>query len=777
MEWRRSARQQERLQKKREESQQREQEEQKRADRESAPLRAFEEEQRKVRAVMAKKLGYDPGRPRGNNPSAPATVVPLLPTSPPKILPSLPVNEQPDTTTITETARNPSQSTATLKTQRDGDKDFCRLHMPGHAVAVSLETLLNVSGGEDMVGKFAELETKATGLREDKALKRLVENGYAEESVTGDEPRHPQNSKIDGTYWLAALASRAFPQEEPRVYHLDYQGQPTKDLPSEGDYQHKRRYDAMLLAVGSHRQTISNCLVNIEYASATAPSTEFNPFVGSSSGYTKSQQTIKNSDDILSVQSTRTHVLSLSFHGRAFLKGDAKKADRKSSRVLLQVFMLTPERVDVALIEDCFGDGINRLAALLETLRTASIYQLGLCPLIDYSLTDGKLGKITPKALHLPPTPNNSGPSTPTINLLADMRLSSPRCRPFGRSTLVLAGRIEELQTDVVAKFAHIADTRPWREVDMSECLFSDPTDLPSYAVEAIYSYASPRRLPAIRPAATASVDEGQGTLRSEPPQSQGKAVAIVPRHLEVVVFDSPHDAVPIAKAKSADDFIDVLIRLFEAILDAFIRGVMHGDVSSPNVLVTIDGKLRFIDWEVARRFGAPATEGTVTGTLDTMSISRLFLNPTGLPHDDVESAIYVAIKVLTMSFRPRAINAQAWGTYLEGLKWNDPTISPYDLAEKRTLMWSIASRNNRTRLALNMMLEEDPVRAKLIEILLETQVPDRSTDLASSIQGLSEEERYGPAKKDLGELVRDLVQKLREVKKDAGAMKWVVRS
>ncbi|KAI5477932.1 Pkinase-fungal domain-containing protein [Pseudohyphozyma bogoriensis] len=737
----------------------------------------FEEEQRNVRASMAKKLGYDPGLARGHSPSAPATIVSLLPSSPPKILPFMPVEEQPDSMCFSQTARNPGQLSETLRTQRYYDHEFCCEHMPGRVVSIGLEALLQVSGGEDMVRKFADLEEKATELREDKALKRLVENGYAEESVVEASEKRTPNLKINGMYWLAALSSRAASEPEPRIYRLDYQAGPDEGFSYDSKYQHDRRYDAMLRPSDSKVSTISNCLVNIEYASADAPDVQYNPCVGTDDGYLKSQQTIVNAHYVLSVQSTRSHVLSLSFHGRAFPNGHVDESDRTSSPVLLQVFMLTSERVDVAIIEDCFGDNIHRLAALLETLRTASIYQLGLCPLVDYSFTS-ELGEITPKALHLPPSSNTTGSSTATINLFPDRRLSYRRSHPFGRSTLVLAGRIEESQKDVVVKFAQVADTRVGREAEMTGSLFRDAANPPTYAVEAIHSYVSPRRLPELPPGATPSIDGNRGPFRYVSPRAESRVISIVPRHLGIIVFDSTPDAVHSHKASSAVEFVDVLISLFEAILDAFERGVMHGDISSANVLITSDGKLRLIDWEVARWYGAPALDGTVTGTLDTMSISRLRGDPFGLPHDDIESAVYVAVKTLTMSFKPLERDAEAWSTYLGTLKWNDPVVTPADLVGARRSMWAFETEEDPSPKVVELIERADPIRARLFETLLRESIFVSSSNLSTSLKRkYPKASRSPPTKKEveahLQSVVEGLVAKMREVKEVASGMKW----
>ncbi|KAJ7196890.1 hypothetical protein C8J57DRAFT_1027092, partial [Mycena rebaudengoi] len=54
---------------------------------------------------------------------------------------------------------------------------------------------------------------------------------------------------------------------------------------------------------------------------------------------------------------------------------------------------------------------------------------------------------------------------------------------------------------------------------------------------------------------------------------------------------------------------------------DAFRRGVIHRDISVNNILFA-DNQLLMVDWELGRRFVDPFTgQGTVTGTLDTMSV------------------------------------------------------------------------------------------------------------------------------------------------------------
>ncbi|KAI5476931.1 Pkinase-fungal domain-containing protein [Pseudohyphozyma bogoriensis] len=724
-------------------------------------LRVFGQEQRQIRASFAEELGFIPGRNRGAQPvhRTPSTETPSIL---PAVLPTLPLEERAGTLQIVETSVKGSATMEAIKDLRYSDAAYCSQHMSGHAVRIDLELLLRTSGGEGMEVEFNTREEAAMVSGKAQKLRRAVEVAFVEESKTSG--KEPANLLIDNRYWLGQLASSAGLSSDPAECLLDYYEGASNILPFETGYETKRKYDAMLRATAAAGPTISNCFVNVEYTTQDPPNSAHNPFVGTSPGYVKSQQTITNANNILTIQSTRSHVLSLSFHGKVETKAG----------VTLQVFMLSPERVDVAIVRDAFGENITRVAALLATLRNASIYQLGLCPLFDYSLTDhDDPGKITPTTLHLPAL-GDDFPSR-TIEIDAEGRLSQLRSQPFGRSTVVLPGRIE--QALVVAKFAYIADNRLWWELDKTESLFVNGDEPPEYAVGAIGAYASPRRLPEVR--STDGDGDGDAEGREAIPTGRNEVSRFISRHLEIIVFDSSHDARPFDQAPSPSVFVDGLISLFKAIVDAFDRWIIHGDISLLNALLTPEGILYLIDWEVARKYGEQSTGGVVTGTLDTMSIRRLQNLQHPLPHDDLESAIYVAIKVLTQTFVPDPADAASSNAYRLLLKWNDGSVTMAELAITRRDMWNFRSDDYDMYRELERMQRADPLRAALLEALLSTPILVERTSLLKSLevkedQGACREEKWELVRSSLKLLVTDLVERMEEVKKkNVDQMKW----
>jgi hypothetical protein len=58
----------------------------------------------------------------------------------------------------------------------------------------------------------------------------------------------------------------------------------------------------------------------------------------------------------------------------------------------------------------------------------------------------------------------------------------------------------------------------------------------------------------------------------------------MVPRHLEIMAFDSPPDARKLKDVSSAAEFLAAAEDLFRAILDAFHRRVLHRDISVNNI-------------------------------------------------------------------------------------------------------------------------------------------------------------------------------------------------
>ncbi|KAJ6588262.1 hypothetical protein B0H19DRAFT_1098555 [Mycena capillaripes] len=163
----------------------------------------------------------------------------------------------------------------------------------------------------------------------------------------------------------------------------------------------------------------------------------------------------------------------------------------------------------------------------------------------------------------------------------------------------------------------------------------------------------------------------------------------MVSRHLEVMVFASPREARKLIddSVLSATKFLAAAKQLFLAILDAFRRGIMHRDISVNNILVA-NSQLLMIDWEIGRRFVEPfKRQDAVIGTLDTMSAASLMrANP--LPHDDIESAVYVLLKVITRRFKPQEGKENEWKEVLAEFNWDDPYVDPGSLRHSRALLW-----------------------------------------------------------------------------------------
>ncbi|KAJ6588265.1 hypothetical protein B0H19DRAFT_1098561 [Mycena capillaripes] len=163
----------------------------------------------------------------------------------------------------------------------------------------------------------------------------------------------------------------------------------------------------------------------------------------------------------------------------------------------------------------------------------------------------------------------------------------------------------------------------------------------------------------------------------------------MVSRHLEVLVSASPREARKLIddSVLSATKFLAAAKQLFLAILDVFRRGVMHRDISVNNILLA-DSQLLMIDWEIGRRFVEPFNrQDAVIGTLDTMSVASL-MRADPLPHDDIESASYVLLKVITQRFKPQKDKESEWKKLLAKYKWDHPYVDLDLLQQSRMVSW-----------------------------------------------------------------------------------------
>ncbi|KAJ7364299.1 hypothetical protein DFH08DRAFT_838916 [Mycena albidolilacea] len=307
-----------------------------------------------------------------------------------------------------------------------------------------------------------------------------------------------------------------------------------------------------------------------------------------------------------------------------------------------------------------------------------------------------------------------------------------------------------------------IAQGRLWREKIIVDALHTaDIQPAPAYAPKILAAFAAHDSPPPGPPN-----DSENLRNRKRPASALEDLPPIVPRHLEIMAFDSPPDARKLKDVPSAAEFLAAAEGLFRAILDAFRRRVLHRDISVNNVLVA-DNQLLLVDWEIGRRFQEPsraAGRGTVIGTLDTMSIPSL-ANRDPLPHDDVEAAVYVLLKVLTQTFVPSVDQEHEWATTLDTYCWDDPYVPPRRLLSLRMSMWT--ARNY-----MDSMVGETTrifhsgghaTRAQLIHSLLSLPLPCQRKLIDSS--------DYDAILSSLQDLVEQAVAAVRSV--DASSLIW----
>ncbi|KAJ7151447.1 hypothetical protein C8R43DRAFT_1005213 [Mycena crocata] len=265
----------------------------------------------------------------------------------------------------------------------------------------------------------------------------------------------------------------------------------------------------------------------------------------------------------------------------------------------------------------------------------------------------------------------------------------------------------------IVVKVTFIAEERAWREKIVVDALYAaDKSAAPAYAPEIVAVFAGHGSPP---------LDLSQ--ILSMGRKRQANVLTALPdmvrRHVEVMVFASPRETRKLMDvfSSSITKFPAVAKQLFMSILDAFRRGVIHRDVSVNNILFAED-QLLMVDWELGRFFGEPfAAQGTVTGTLDTMSVASLSMtNP--LPHDDIESAIYVLLKALTQTFKPPEELRAKWSKTLARYHWDDPLVDPDTLQELRHFLWSKPSYSSTTTLGLTLSIFRSAGREGVAQIL-----------------------------------------------------------
>ncbi len=117
------------------------------------------------------------------------------------------------------------------------------------------------------------------------------------------------------------------------------------------------------------------------------------------------------------------------------------------------------------------------------------------------------------------------------------------------------------------------------------------------------------------------------------------------------------------ARALSVRERIELLLQACDAVHHAHLHGVVHRDLKPANVLVGADGRIKVIDFGVARSTGgddAPATEpGVVYGTLAYMSPEQVANGVVDL-RSDVWALGVIAFELLT-GRRPFAPSSAPW--------------------------------------------------------------------------------------------------------------------
>ncbi|KAJ6515083.1 hypothetical protein C8R47DRAFT_1089966 [Mycena vitilis] len=679
-----------------------------------AVLRLYEKRASEERETMRVRLL--PGRPPPS--VAASTPQPAVPLASGQVLPTDPeAVDFPNKTlgSVSVTDIVPGLSTNQRKEQRAHDADYCRTHFRGHVVLSSLEVVLGKLGSSALVDKLAVLKEVAS-TRLSATLKQAVLKNLNDESLPSSKP---MERVIGGRYWLASLADAAIdPETDSLQLAVDYHPTPAEKLPEQKHhgYMKTRKYDAALRPSAAQASTISNICVNVEYTKTDPPNVSSNPVVGASAGVAKYQQAITNAEGLLTFQATRLYVPTFSFHG-------------KEEKTTLFFSILSHDRLEIAAIPNCFGSAtFPTVSALLHLFRICSLYQLGYNPLFTYSFTTPHPGFSDGDAVPIAV----AFPGFPPVRL-SGKRLSPLRSSPFQRSTLVLDGELDSQSADdegpthVVVKLSFIAEGRLWREKIIIDALHAaDPQPGPAYAPKLLAAFAAygmpmPPRSDILQVGRKRTADH----LEDEP--------TMVKRHLEMMVFKSPPGARPLTEVPTAELW-GIVVQLFEAILDAFRRRILHRDISVNNVLVA--NRLLLVDWETGRQFDEPLTEGksTITGTFDTMAVASLFKQPP-LPHDDIESAIYVYLKVITQAFVPPPDHEREWSRNLQTFTWDNTSVMPELLGNIRTGFWTSLNMENAT-IPRTIRLFDSTGRsaeAQLIRGLLSLPFPTQRGDGGSS--------------------------------------------
>ncbi|KAI5478606.1 Pkinase-fungal domain-containing protein [Pseudohyphozyma bogoriensis] len=681
---------------------------------------------------------------------------PVLPPSriPP---PSAPTLLESSTIDIQQTSEEPATATGVhgetsrdVNTGlRDEDRAFCRTHFAGRVTSNSIDALVERMGGRSLLERYHDLKHVAAKSLDSPTPTFLssVATSYAKESLLVLPPL--PELEVDGRYWPAALADLAVDSSSsPPAYHLNYFSTGGTYLPTTSKFKKQRKPDACLRPAAASRATIHNVAVGLEFTAYNAPSHDHNPLDGGLKQHQKLRQAVVNAADLKLHQAARLFVPSISIHG-------------EFHRATLFFSVLDSMVWEYVAVEKCF-DLVNlpSLAALLHLLRTASLYELGLNPLIEYSFTkvekDFERGDPVPVAIDLPQTLRINVDATP---------ISPLPTSPFSRSTVVFAGQDERIVDGqprrTIAKFALIADERSWRERTAYETWGSSP---PPFCPRLLHSLASPPlRTSPVEPV----VDSNAGAKgKNSKKRSAPRLDRVTLRHLEVYVFDSLSGAAPLDRVPTIEDFLSLAKQLFQTVGKNYEAGLLHRDLSLNNVLA-LSAMLVLIDWELARRIGDEASSiaGVVTGTLDTMAVGYLLRSSPARPHDELESAIYVLFKAFTTSFVPSEDMKSQWHTDLNGLRWNQ-SLEPKVLASVRETMWGDKASSPVVPILNHLRAQGAGDMADVFETLFHLELPLQSKARAALTLETAENE--------LEVLIKDAVRAVNAARSLSGS--WPVR-
>lgn len=146
------------------------------------------------------------------------------------------------------------------------------------------------------------------------------------------------------------------------------------------------------------------------------------------------------------------------------------------------------------------------------------------------------------------------------------------------------------------------------------------------------------------------------------------------------------------------------------------------------------------------------------------MSVASI-ANNDPLPHHDVESAVYVLLKVLTQTFKPPEDLRGKWRKTLAQYHWNSPDVEPDTLQQLRTGLWTnhnIKTSTIATTLRI-FRLAGHVARAELVVSLLSLPLPTQLVASSGyeavvvSLQDLVEQAVAAVESVDAGSLAREI--------------------